>query len=197
MYIYRTFLVSVSGRLNDNLIFTDRSFILPKTQYFIFTRLYEGKQINGKFMMILSLAFSLCAVSIFSMVSTTSAVSDHGRYKLSAQNCEYSENELLQMSTSSLSVCAALCSATTSCQAFMRKEGKCGMLGTCSRFCDPPPEVGKGWDLYLPDGKTGVIIILLNYTMELESYLIHLTALLLRIRLNISSNIWIQLIQRK
>ena len=130
-------------------------------------------------MMILSLAFSLCAVSIFIMVSTTSAVSDHGRYKLSAQNCEYSENELLHISASSLSVCAAQCNATTSCMAFVRKKGTCGLLGTCPISCDPSPEVGKGWDLYLPDGKTVFnIIIFLNYTIELEIYFIQLTGIL-------------------
>ena len=110
--------------------------------------------------MYLVLVLSIFATSNVLPVITTTSPSR--RFKLSIQNCTYSENELFhdQIPISSLSACAAHCNSMAPiCKSFVRKKGRCEMLhvGKCPVPCDSSADVSTEWELYVPEGKTNVI----------------------------------------
>ena len=89
-------------------------------------------------------------------------------YKISSTNCNFTDITITNWTTS-LAICAALCTQAAVCNGFTRKGDDCALLETCPTSCNVATETDDGWTVHCLAGKI--------YYMPLKSQY-HLTAFL-------------------
>ena len=73
-------------------------------------------------------------------------------YKISSTNCNFTDITITNWTTS-LAMCAALCTQAAVFNGFSWKDGDCALFDTCSPFCNSAIGTGDSWTLYCSNGK--------------------------------------------
>ena len=79
----------------------------------------------------------------------------HVEYKWLYSKCNLTDINTTKSTKSGLSLgtCAALCTHTSGCKGFVRRQDDCYMFESCPDHCSAMNEQGTGWNVYCPDGK--------------------------------------------
>ena len=95
----------------------------------------------------------LATILISVTIKVTQLEVSYALYKFAFANCNISI-AITQLSTPSLSDCAAICTKSSIFKAFVCREGECWLMEMCPLSCSSTKGDKEGWNIYnCPNGK--------------------------------------------